>query len=571
MALPTTEKDPQHLRAIVDMGSNGIRFSISSLQPPTARIMPTLYQNRAGISLYDAQYNSSGERQPIDEDTIKTVISAFQSFKRTCEDFGVPRENVTVLATEATRTAENSEDFRKQIKDAVGWDVTMLAKEDEGRIGAMGIASSLPSVNGLVMDLGGGSTQLSRLMGGEDGEIHMPESGSISMPYGAAAIMRRLTEADRDGVIPKLKAEVMQAVKDAYRQLNVPEELSAAASAEHGFTLYLSGGGFRGWGYVLMSQHSIQPYPIPTINGFKAARNAFMNTDDVKSSAAAQLQDDDVDIFGVSNRRAGQVPAVAFLITALAEALPEIKQVRFCQGGVREGQLFSSLASDTRKDHPLVVATLPFSTTSSSQILDIMMDASPSPGKQQPQDKYSDIFIKHFITAFVHLMYYYDTHSKDLQTGAALRSTTSGILAGAHGILHEQRALLALLLCARWGGEVAPTDQQFKQSLEQLVGSQFTLWWVNYLGAVSSLIAAIFPAGVCGPYQASRLRLRAEWKHDESEDTPVLVLGLDLGNKLTPDMLKKEIKAIEKVGKKKNWIGGKGGIGYKVQVETQAA
>ena len=63
--------------------------------------------------------------------------------------------NVRVLATEATRTAENSVDYRRQIKEITGWDVDMLPKEAEGRIGAMGVASSFASVEGLVMDLGG--------------------------------------------------------------------------------------------------------------------------------------------------------------------------------------------------------------------------------------------------------------------------------------------------------------------------------------------------------------------------------------------------------------------------------
>ena len=44
---------------------------------------------------------------------------------------------------------------RKQIKDATGWEVDMLAKEMEGRVGAMGVASSFNQVEGLVMDLGG--------------------------------------------------------------------------------------------------------------------------------------------------------------------------------------------------------------------------------------------------------------------------------------------------------------------------------------------------------------------------------------------------------------------------------
>lgn len=108
--------------------------------------MPTLYQHRVGISLYDAQYSTSGERVPIDENTISAVVSSYKQFKRTCQDFGVLPENIKVLATEATRTALNSEQFRGQIKEQVGWDVTMLAKEEEGRVGAMGVASSLPTV-----------------------------------------------------------------------------------------------------------------------------------------------------------------------------------------------------------------------------------------------------------------------------------------------------------------------------------------------------------------------------------------------------------------------------------------
>ena len=90
-----------HLHALVDMGSNGIRFSITTLAPPTARITPTLYQARAGISLYDAQYPASahGERQQIDPATINAVVTAFRGFKRACADFEVPEGNVTVLAT----------------------------------------------------------------------------------------------------------------------------------------------------------------------------------------------------------------------------------------------------------------------------------------------------------------------------------------------------------------------------------------------------------------------------------------------------------------------------------------
>ena len=84
-------------------------------------------------------------------------MTSLLKFKTACSDFGVPETNVRILATEATRIADNSEDYRRQIKAATGWDVDLLPKEIEGRIGALGVASSFESVEGLVMDLGGTS------------------------------------------------------------------------------------------------------------------------------------------------------------------------------------------------------------------------------------------------------------------------------------------------------------------------------------------------------------------------------------------------------------------------------
>jgi retrograde regulation protein 2 len=92
---------------------------------------------------------------PIPQDTIDAVLASLRKFKTACKDFGVSETNVRILATEATRNAENSVDYRRQIKDATGWEVDLLPKEAEGRIGALGVASSFAGVEGLVMDLGG--------------------------------------------------------------------------------------------------------------------------------------------------------------------------------------------------------------------------------------------------------------------------------------------------------------------------------------------------------------------------------------------------------------------------------
>jgi retrograde regulation protein 2 len=54
----TDPERSKHYHGLVDMGSNGIRFSITDLTPTTQRILPTVYLDRAAISLYDAQYEA---------------------------------------------------------------------------------------------------------------------------------------------------------------------------------------------------------------------------------------------------------------------------------------------------------------------------------------------------------------------------------------------------------------------------------------------------------------------------------------------------------------------------------
>jgi retrograde regulation protein 2 len=84
--------------------SNGIRFSITDLSKPTTRTMPSIFAERAGISLYDAQHpKESKDKIPIPEDTIVDVLQCMVRFKNVCKEYGVSDENIEVVATEATR------------------------------------------------------------------------------------------------------------------------------------------------------------------------------------------------------------------------------------------------------------------------------------------------------------------------------------------------------------------------------------------------------------------------------------------------------------------------------------
>jgi retrograde regulation protein 2 len=275
---------------------------------------------RAAISLYDAQ-NSKGSKCkiPIPEDVICEVESCMMRFKHICKDYGVPDANVQIVATEATRTAMNSKDFLDRIRLATGWLVTMLSQEEEATIGSDGIAASFASVNGLVLDLGGGSCQLNWMKTGAE---NLVSKTPVSMPYGAAALTNRLVHEDRK----KLQEEVIEAFKAAFEKIQVPSDLKRG----NGYHLWACGGGLRGMGYFLISKHPVQPYPIPLINGFTVGADTF--TEAVTSQAVHTTQQEMKDSFRISKRRAAQVPAVALVIHALAAAIPQLTHIHFSQG-----------------------------------------------------------------------------------------------------------------------------------------------------------------------------------------------------------------------------------------------
>lgn len=587
------------------MSSNGIRFSITDLSPPTTRVLPTLYQYRSSISLYDAQYCDDGTRRPISESVTQKVIAAILHFQIYCSDFGVPAQNIRILATEAVRTAINSAAFRESIAKATNLHVEMLSKELEGVIGAWGIASSTSDLRGLVMDLGGGSTQIT-WMTMHQGKVRLSEQGAISFPYGAAALSRRLAELKKGKskdeakkAVEELREEIEDNFRNAYDRLKIPPDLIADAKTNNGHRLYLSGGGFRGWGYLLLFQNQVHGhnYPISIVNGFTAHKDAFQDTEAVQRAAKSAHK-----IFRVSDRRRKQVPAVAFLVNALANALPYgIKEAQFCQGGVREGALFHDLPRSIRAQDPLEVATSPLRETCAPQLTALLRDALPENKVTSSFETESDwddwstdgadtipsSIDAHVICAMANMFYVHASMSKDSASASALQSTNTGILASVHGVSHLDRALLALMLEARYEGELPPREYRLKAALRQLLTAE-EAWWAEYLGRVGLVLSRLFPAGhihadshdaiSCRSLGSHRiLRMSASWTDtlgkgkDQRGIRLTFWLGYRVGSYDDDPMKLKEtllqhVKVIRAMGKKKNWIGGKAGWGLKVEV-----
>jgi retrograde regulation protein 2 len=206
---------------------------------------------------------------------------------------------------------------------------------------------------------------------------------------------------------------------------------------------------------------------------------------------------------------------------------------------------------------------------------------------------------KHILQAMANMLYVHSDMSKELSSAAALYTTSTGVLADTHGTSHSNRALLALLLEARYEGDLPPREYSFREALRRLL-SPAELWWINYLGAVALVLSRVYPAGGEDDVQASvddpeyehtrtssglaaypeylertarlqrphhkkpHLSLRANFADDlgSSGDKSglrlVFTLRMREHNEDDPmkvqEALETSVKKIIKVGKKKHWI-----------------
>jgi retrograde regulation protein 2 len=434
------------------------------------------------------------------------------------------------------RTAINSTDFLNRINGATGWSVRLLTQQEEATIGSEGIAASFAAVNGLVLDLGGGSCQLNWMVTGQQTVM---SKTPVSMPYGAAALKNRLSREDPS----KLRAELVDAFKKAYATIQPPKDLSAKGH------IWACGGGFRGMGYYLLGTHSVQPYPIPLINGFSVLASTFTQTArNVSTTSSTEMSD----MFRISKRRASQVPAVALVIDALTTAIPGLNTIHFSQGtalillttgGVREGVLYSMLPKEIRSQDPLLAAVAPYSPASYDAILASAKTAIPTIAPE--------VILTRILPALVSLSYLHARLPKEVASIAALHSMTIGQLAAAPGITHDIRAAIALGLCMRWGGEVA--DRYEMARYEDIAGD--LSFWSIYCGKVLSVIGVVHPTGTA--YQE-----KVWFTLESGKDWGVAIRITDhaIPVQSVVDSFQKRIKSI--LGKDR-WKGAK----YDVRVE----
>ena len=369
----------------------------------------------------------------------------------------------------------------KAIKDASGLTVDILSPGMESLFGAMGARSGFEQVDGLFMDLGGGSVQMTYVNSKEEDDYDiLAAEAAKSMPYGAAKLTAALSIQTSAA---STKSELRTIMKETFEGMKRKfPRLREQAENEHGVTIYFCGGGFRGYGSMLMHTDTIQPYPIPAIGGYTVPGSRFCQWEEM-----IRANGYDGKIYGMSKRRREQFPAIVTVVQALVEAVPNIKQVTFCSGGNREGVLYMKLPPEVRESHPAPL--LPGGQSSERGIVHAIVHKITS---ALPTDRYPPIFSANLLHYIARNIWIDMGDPADANSAKALHNPISGPLAGLPGLDHQHCAILALTMCARWGTDIGPIDRILFNNLRLLIGPDLS-WWCEYIGTTAGLLANIIP------------------------------------------------------------------------------
>ncbi|KAG6038372.1 hypothetical protein E4U41_004238 [Claviceps citrina] len=496
--------DDNHLYAIVDMGSNGIRFSITSMKPPSTRLLEPLYSSRAAISLFDALTPSAGG--PVfPSETINHVASALSTFRQLALTHGVPQSQVVILATEAMRRATNGGQMLEAIAAATdGLGVQILDAAVETLFGAvMGSRSGLihVSAGALFLDLGGGSMQMTWVDTSDSNyEMDAARAGE-SLPYGAARLTKLLQQPSAAARATAI-APLQDGIARIYARLCARFPALGAIRDAHdrgedaSVDVYMCGGGFRGYGSLLMHNDPISPYPIPSTNLYSVPGHHFKQPTKMR-----QVNDrHDGKIFGMSKRRRQQFPAIATVIEAFIAAVPNIGRVTFCGGSNRQGYLMMKMPMEIRESNPLeVLANVGQSERPIFDAILALLSASIPPTETGLRHVPS-VLDPGLGVLFIRLMW--------ARPGQDAKSNSSFALHHAvirdpdcPGLTHLGRALLAVTHCARWGNDIGPADETLHRGFTGILGSHHAdaTFWALYVGAVACIVATLCPVMSADP------------------------------------------------------------------------
>lgn len=156
--------------AIIDIGSNSARLVISHIYKNGAYNM--VYNQKEALRLSQ----KVNEKNMLTEEAFTSTIETMKSFAYMCKIYKA--DKTIAVATAAIRNSSNGAELVQRVAEETGIQLHIITGNTEAYISYLGVINTLDVKDGIIFDLGGGSTELILF---KDRKI----LESVSLPVGA--------------------------------------------------------------------------------------------------------------------------------------------------------------------------------------------------------------------------------------------------------------------------------------------------------------------------------------------------------------------------------------------------
>ncbi|MBV9359383.1 MAG: Ppx/GppA family phosphatase [Chloroflexi bacterium] len=259
-----------------------------------------------------------GPNRQLTASHLERTVAALRGFRAVAHGRAVDR--IIAVATAAIREASNGQQFLDAVERDSGVRVRLVDGQQEAHFGFMGAVHGVPIEHGLVLDIGGGSVQLTRFR--DRGAL-----GSWSLPLGALRLSDRFLVGDPPArsELERLRRHVRQTVAAA----GVPPlDVDGA--------LVGTGGTIRNLARI---DRKTRSYPIPRLHAYTLQGTRLR---DIVTRLAGLSQQDRAGVPGLNADRTDSIVGGALVAQTLMDRVGAT-QLIVSGHGLREGLALDAL------------------------------------------------------------------------------------------------------------------------------------------------------------------------------------------------------------------------------------
>jgi exopolyphosphatase / guanosine-5'-triphosphate,3'-diphosphate pyrophosphatase len=299
---------------VIDIGSNSGRVMVARVSG--AAHLDVLGDARSPLRLV-RDVTKGGQ---LSTETIERTLRIVRGFMAVARCAGA--EDTLAVATAAVREASNGHELIERARLELGMSVEIADGEQEARLGFQGASHGLPIEHGIVLDVGGGSLQLTHF-----------RSRRLerwwSLPLGALRLNDRfLSRSD-----PPTRGEMRSLKQHVYATLEEAGVSSLLADER----LVGTGGTVRNLAKV--DRRMRGDYPISRLHGYTVDRRRL---DDVSNLLAETPSSDRSRVPGLNADRSDSIVGGALLVQAVMDRLLAT-DLTVAGYGLREGVALRSV------------------------------------------------------------------------------------------------------------------------------------------------------------------------------------------------------------------------------------